>query len=67
MRAANPARIPRNHLVEAAIQAAVAGDLGPFHRMNAALSRPFDDIDGSDPYALAPRPDEEVRRTFCGT
>lgn len=67
MRAANPARIPRNHLVEAAIQAAVAGDLGPFHRMNAALSRPFDDIDGSDPYALAPRPGEEVRRTFCGT
>jgi len=66
MRAANPAIIPRNHRVEAAIAAAVAGDLAPFHALHAALASPFD-RPADDPYRAAPRPGEEVRRTFCGT
>ena len=37
MHAANPALIPRNHRIEQAIQAAVAGDLCPFENLNAAL------------------------------
>ena len=64
---ANPARIPRNHRVEEAIGAAVAGDLAPFHRLNAALARPFDDDPAFADYSLAPRPDQIVHRTFCGT
>ena len=67
MRAANPAYIPRNHRVEEAIRAATAGDFAPFHRLNAVLSRPFEDRAGDAAFALAPLPDEEVRRTFCGT
>ncbi|MFP1645195.1 protein adenylyltransferase SelO [Pontitalea aquivivens] len=67
MAAANPARIPRNHRVEEAIQAAVAGDLAPFHRLNAALARPFEDDPALADYSLAPRPDQIVHRTFCGT
>ena len=44
MRAANPAFIPRNHLVEEAITHAVgAEDFGPFERLIAVLSRPYDD------------------------
>jgi uncharacterized protein YdiU (UPF0061 family) len=67
MRAANPAYIPRNHRIEEAIAAAVQGDYGPFHRLNAVLARPFEEQDGAEAYALAPLPEEEVRRTFCGT
>lgn len=67
MRAANPALIARNHQVEAAIRAAVSGDLRPFRRLNDVLARPFDDQPGAADLALAPAPEEEVRRTFCGT
>lgn len=67
MRRANPAFIPRNHRIEDAIQAAVSGDLAPFHRLNDILGRPYDDQPDAAAYALAPLPQEEVRRTFCGT
>jgi uncharacterized protein YdiU (UPF0061 family) len=67
MRAANPAFIPRNHRVEQMIEAAVAGDFTPFHRLNAVLARPFDDQPENVAYATPPRPEERVRQTFCGT
>ncbi len=67
MRAANPAYIPRNHQIEAAIRAAVAGDHGPFHRLGQVLAQPYDTQAGADDLALAPTEAEEVRRTFCGT
>ncbi len=67
MRAANPALIPRNHQVEAMIQAALTGDFAPFHRLLAVLSRPFDDQPEAADLARPPAPDEEVRQTFCGT
>ncbi|MGB3146481.1 MAG: YdiU family protein [Paracoccaceae bacterium] len=67
MRRTNPAYIPRNHQIEAAISAARAGDLAPFHRLNAVLAASYQEQDGAEAYALAPAPEEEVRRTFCGT
>lgn len=67
MAAANPVRIPRNHRIEAAITAAVAGDLAPFERLNSALARPFEDLPGFEDLGDAPTEDEVVRRTFCGT
>ncbi|WP_035025983.1 protein adenylyltransferase SelO [Gemmobacter nectariphilus] len=66
MRRVNPAIIPRNHQIEAAITAAVAGDLVPFHALNAALAAPFDAAP-DDPLRAAPAPAEIIRRTFCGT
>ena len=63
----NPAFIPRNHLVEAVIQAALADDLGPFEELLAVLSRPYDDQPGRAHYAAPPRPEEVVTQTFCGT
>jgi len=60
----NPQVIPRTHLIEAAIEAGVAGDLAPFHAMLAAVTRPY----ATDPvHARPPREDERVLRTFCGT
>jgi serine/tyrosine/threonine adenylyltransferase len=68
MRAVNPAYIPRNHRVEAAIAAATEqGDFGPFREMLAVWSRPYEDQPGREAYLLPPRPDERVLQTFCGT
>ena len=67
MRRANPAVIPRNHRIEAAIRAATAGDFAPFHRLNRILARPFALAPEDADHAHAPTEDEEVRRTFCGT
>jgi uncharacterized protein YdiU (UPF0061 family) len=68
MRGANPAFIPRNHLVEEALSAAVNhGDLSPFDNLLTVLSRPYDDQPGHRIYAEPPRPEQVVRQTFCGT
>lgn len=67
MARANPRRIPRNHRVEQAITAALAGDMAPFQRLLAACTEPHRDRDDWADLARPPRPEEEVRRTFCGT
>ncbi len=64
----NPAFIPRNHLVEEAIRAAVEeGDFAPFHRMVEVVTRPWRYDPALAVYATPPRPEQEVRQTFCGT
>jgi uncharacterized protein YdiU (UPF0061 family) len=68
MRAINPAFIPRNHLVEAALNAAIErGDFEPFEEMLGVLSRPYDDQPGMERYMEPPLESERVRQTFCGT
>jgi uncharacterized protein YdiU (UPF0061 family) len=69
MRAANPAVIPRNHLVEEAISAAVnKGDFAPFEELITVLASPYDDVRANlAGYTFSPRPDQVVRQTFCGT
>ena len=68
MQSANPAYIPRNHLVEEMIQAAVErGDYAPFRRMLGVLSNPYREQDGAERFGEAPGPSEKVYRTFCGT
>lgn len=68
MYAVNPAYIPRNHLVEEAIDAAVdQQDFGPFHTLVDILAQPFEFNDAQARYAKPPRPDQVVRQTFCGT
>ncbi|MDQ3554204.1 MAG: YdiU family protein [Chloroflexota bacterium] len=63
----NPVYIPRNHLVEEALAAATAGDLGPFRRLLEVLARPFDERPGLEPYAAPAPPSFGTYRTFCGT
>jgi uncharacterized protein YdiU (UPF0061 family) len=63
----NPRYIPRNHLVEAALDAATLGDMGPFEQLVHVLDRPFEDQPGAERHA-APAPDGGAGyRTFCGT
>ncbi|WP_414897423.1 protein adenylyltransferase SelO [Rhodovulum sp. YEN HP10] len=67
MRAANPAFIPRNHRIEAAISAAAEGDLAPFRRLQEVLERPFETRPGAEDLRAPPAPHQEVLQTFCGT
>jgi uncharacterized protein YdiU (UPF0061 family) len=67
MLAANPAYIPRNHRVEAMIQAAVAGDMAPFERLLRVLADPFTDQPGAEDLTRPPLAHEVVEATFCGT
>ncbi|MCJ0891522.1 YdiU family protein [Rhodococcus sp. ARC_M5] len=64
----NPAYIPRNHLVEAALQAATNGDLGPFERLLEVVTSPFGRRDEWSTYATpAPERFSAGFQTFCGT
>jgi uncharacterized protein YdiU (UPF0061 family) len=68
MLSVNPKFIPRNHRVEAVIQAAVEkDDFGPFEELCEVLSKPFDEQPGREDYTLPPKPEERVLQTFCGT
>jgi serine/tyrosine/threonine adenylyltransferase len=68
MRGASPAFIPRNHLVEAALNAAVERqDFQPFEELLDAGSRPYEDRPGMERFIAAARPEERVLQTFCGT
>jgi uncharacterized protein YdiU (UPF0061 family) len=67
-RRASPAFIPRNHIVEAALDAAVGRqDLQPFEELLDVISRPYEDRPELERYAAAARPEERVGQTFCGT
>jgi serine/tyrosine/threonine adenylyltransferase len=64
----NPAFIPRNHLVEIALSAAVERqDFQPFEELLDVVSRPYEERPGLEGYAKPARPEETVRWTFCGT
>jgi serine/tyrosine/threonine adenylyltransferase len=63
----NPVYIPRNHLVEAALAAATAGDLNPLQQLLTAISAPYDERPGLVRYAAAAPDDFGNYRTFCGT
>jgi uncharacterized protein YdiU (UPF0061 family) len=68
MRMTNPSFIPRNHLVEAALNAAVEQqDFEPFEELLDVVSRPYHDRSGFERYATPARPEECVSHTFCGT
>jgi uncharacterized protein YdiU (UPF0061 family) len=68
MRRVNPAFIPRNHLVEAVLDAASRRqDFQLFEEMLEAVSRPYEERPGFEKYAMPARPEECVLQTFCGT
>jgi serine/tyrosine/threonine adenylyltransferase len=68
MRRTNPAFIPRNHLVEAALDAAnLRQDFQPFEDLLAVISRPYDERPELERYSRPARPEERVLQTFCGT
>ena len=64
----NPVYIPRNHLVEEALDAATAGDATLVEELVEVLGAPFDERPDHERYA-APAPQDfgATFRTFCGT
>ncbi|MFC4310296.1 YdiU family protein [Steroidobacter flavus] len=67
MRLANPEFVPRNHRVEAALQAATAGDMQPFNRLLAIIQRPYDRQPDAAEYTQPAPASDEKYKTFCGT
>ena len=64
---ANPVYIPRNHLVEEALNAATAGDLDPLELLVVAVTNPYDERPGLERYAQPAPEDFGPYQTFCGT
>ncbi|MBK8629598.1 MAG: YdiU family protein [Sphingomonadales bacterium] len=67
MNATNPRIIPRNHNVEAALEAAYAGDFTPFEALLEAVTHPFDTRPEWENYATPPDDGGAGYVTFCGT
>ena len=68
MDAVNPVYVPRNHMVEAALGAAVTdGSMTSFDRLLEVLSSPFEERAGDEAYALPAPGGSAPYRTFCGT
>jgi len=68
MRSSNPALIPRNHRVEAALGAAVEqGDYSVMKRLLDVLSTPYAHSPEQVAYSTLPTLPTSPYRTFCGT
>lgn len=63
----NPDYIPRNHLVEEALEAATRGDTAPFHQLLEAVTDPYREREGFVRYALPAPASFGPYQTFCGT
>lgn len=64
----NPAFIPRNHKVEAALTAAVEqSDYVPIHQLLSILANPWDHTKVLPEYQNPPGPEACSYQTFCGT
>jgi uncharacterized protein YdiU (UPF0061 family) len=53
--------------VEAALEAAIDGDLSPFRELLDVVSNPFSEQPGREHYAEPAPPDFGSYQTFCGT
>jgi uncharacterized protein YdiU (UPF0061 family) len=67
MDAVNPLYIPRNHAVQAALDAAQAGDFAPVHALLAAVTQPFVAHADWAIWAQPPPVGAATCTTFCGT
>lgn len=68
MQSRNPAVIPRNHLVEKALTAAVEkNDYSVFLRLLEAVKNPFSPPHGAGEYTQPASTGSENYKTFCGT
>jgi uncharacterized protein YdiU (UPF0061 family) len=68
MRNANPVYIPRNHRVEAALEAAqVHADLKPVQQLLEVLRSPYAMQSGRDEFLHGPEGGDAGYQTFCGT
>ena len=68
MQRVNPELIPRNHLIQQAIdQVTRDGDLSLFNQLKQAWLTPFDSDPAFETFSRPASEQERVQRTFCGT
>ena len=68
MNKVNPVYIPRNHIIEEMIEAAVSNqDYSLIHKLSEVLAKPFTKQEGADYYLLPPKDKNQNYQTFCGT
>ncbi|MFT5292173.1 MAG: hypothetical protein ACI82F_004259, partial [Planctomycetota bacterium] len=63
----NPLYVPRNHKVEEALEAAVAGNFTPFETLLQLLIKPHTKIDGRDDFTQPAPSGFGPYMTYCGT
>ncbi len=69
MQQVNPVAIPRNHLVQAALDDAEEekGSFEPFEQLLQVIQTPFDQRHANTRYTQAPAADAKPYVTYCGT
>lgn len=68
MKKINPLYIPRNHLVENALDEALSKEnYKSFHNLLGFITNPYDEIFNSDEYTLPAPITDKPFKTFCGT
>ncbi|ANU17251.1 hypothetical protein BBI11_09565 [Planococcus maritimus] len=67
MKSKNPAVIPRNHRVEAALEAAAQGDYKVMEKLLDILRDPYGHSDEQQSFASPPPPSTPPYQTYCGT
>ncbi len=63
----NPIFIPRNHMIERVIRDASEGNFDQFNQLASCLKQPFTYNSSFVDFYNAPKKDELVQQTFCGT
>ena len=68
MKVYNPIIIPRNHIVENALDEACIGNINLFNELLKVISNPYKQKNNLDKFIKPPKKDfEENYKTFCGT
>ena len=67
MNSVNSYIIPRNHLVERAINLSLNKDYSFFKSMVEAFKFPYKENKNNADFTIPPEPNEIVYQTFCGT
>ena len=67
MEVQNPVVIPRNHLVESALENVIQGNKSQFDELLKLLSKPYDHESNLDNFQTVPEGFDDCYKTFCGT
>jgi len=63
----NPINIPRNHILQKALELADSGDFGLVNEFYEALKNPYSDDSRFSKFQEPPKENERIKNTFCGT
>ena len=67
MQTQNPLVIPRNHLVESALEDAIQGNKSQFNELLNLISKPYDYKSKHNKFQTIPSGFDDCYKTFCGT